>query len=726
MMRRVFVVVCGLAMFVVAGRAFGERLPQQHAYQEVLRDYLAELKVGDFTVEAKRWREEGFLPAESEDELYRLWLLSQMLPAVRHLSVPAERFTLEEIEREDGVHLPYVPGQTSSFYWLPAWEDAGNPYAGSEALKKRAFVICAIDAMMLDARLEGSDAVDWDLYGLQRGRRLHREKRSNSLAGTLIWLAHTRCTAEDVLPQEVLDAYDHVLGKFVRRIRDWGPTGYNCNMDLFAPVSLGYVIRCMDDPELNRIGRDYIRLLYTDPRYFDPAGYTVEIQGYDASYTGISLYKHTYGALMREWEFEREALAKAYRLKSHMSLPEPDGKNRFGPTNFSTRTSADAAHDQWRWSPRDRGAAMIVEEALYLSPPPEPEAMERHVRGMVRRLNRGLEVKEPPAAKPWVQRHWTRAVNFAYDFYVPGTYPRLVRLEKEDSPLLELPVEREDRFIRRFDDDFVVARFPGYCAILHTGPVGESKEDWPPYMPTRNEAYWGLSGGSLSAFWTPDAGSVLLGRRGGYLSKNPEFHENWRSWATHAVSGRTRRGRMFSSARTLQPEVSFEVGEERARVALSGTIPRWYAGYGDSLRGTIEYGRVFEFDAAGMRVETSVRSEGKDALGELYETLPVFLREVRRQPEVEPSTIEFKTPEGWQAGGAEPTAQVGAVRIERFDGGAVVEFDAPRTVRLSPEPWTDDFQSQARCRTVLIDLLEGAGGEFREGGVRYTVRPLGE
>jgi hypothetical protein len=718
--------ICGVLVVLGAATATGERLPQEHAYQKVLRGYLAGLTVEEFTIDKQKWEEGDFLPAESEDELYRLWLLSQMMPSVRHLSVPAGRFTLEAIERDDGVHLPYEPGQTSSFYWLPAWEHAGNPYAGSKALIRRAFVICAIDAMMLDARLEGSQAVDWDLYGLQRGRRLHREKRSNSLSGTLIWLAHTRCSAADLLPEEVLEAYDHVLGKFVRRIRDWGPTGYNCNMDLFAAVSLGYVIRCIDDPELNGIARDYIELLYTDPRYFDPAGYTVEIQGYDASYTGISLYKHTYGALMRDWEFEREALAKAYRLKSHMTLPEPDGQNRFGPTNFSTRTSADSAHDQWRWSPRDRGAAMIAEEALYLSPPPEPERMEGGVRRMVRRLNAGLEVKKLPAAKPWVQRHWTRAVNFAYDFYVEGTYPRLVRLEKEDSPLLELPVEREDRFVRRFDDDFVVARFPGYYAILHTGPVGESKEDWPPYMPTRNEAYWGLSGGSLAAFWTPDAGSVLLGRRGGYLSNNPDFHENWRSWATHAVSGRTEEGRMFSSARTLQPEVNIEVGDDEARVTLGGTIPRWYAGYGDSLQGTIAYRRTFAFDADGVQVKTSVQSDGTDELAELYETLPVFLRDVRRQPEVDPSRIDFRTPEGWQEGGAEPTAQVGAVRIRRFDGGAVVEFDRPRTVRLSPEPWTDDFQSKARCRTVLIDLLEGPGGEFGEGAVRYVVRPLGE
>ena len=48
----------------------------------------------------------------------------------------------------------------------------------------------------------------------------------------------------------------------------------------------------------------------------------------------------------------------------------------------------------------------------------------------------------------------------------------------------------------------------------------------------------GKSGGSLSAFWTPNAGPVILGLRSGMsVHKSFDRLDDWRTWPIHAVSG---------------------------------------------------------------------------------------------------------------------------------------------------------------------------------------------
>src|SRR5207249_3733908 len=111
-----------------------------------------------------------------------------------------------------------------------------------------------------------------------------------------------------------------------------------------------------------------------DRRLFDPAGYFVDCGIFDASYNGISLYFATWaGAATGSPQF-REALGRAYRLKSYLSLPEPDG-TLVGPTHFNPRTSGDSANDQWAWRFRDCAAAMLTDEALPCARPPTPQEL---------------------------------------------------------------------------------------------------------------------------------------------------------------------------------------------------------------------------------------------------------------------------------------------------------------------------------------------------------------
>src|SRR5262249_486232 len=145
-------------------------------------------------------------------------------------------------------------------------------------------------------------------------------------------------------------------------------------MDLFAPVGLAYVASAVDDADIRRITEAYARRLFTDPRYFNPAGYFVDVGCFDTSYNGISLYFANWAALAGRSTFGRAAVDKAYRLRAPLGLPGPDGV-AFGPSHMSSRTSADSPHDQWNFPHRPYAAALVTDEALHLAPLPTPEAL---------------------------------------------------------------------------------------------------------------------------------------------------------------------------------------------------------------------------------------------------------------------------------------------------------------------------------------------------------------
>src|SRR5690606_38043957 len=90
----------------------------------------------------------------------------------------------------------------------------------------------------------------------------------------------------------------------------------------------------------------YTEVLYTDDRFYNPAGYFVDNRAFDVSYNGISLYFAAWTASLTDWPFVHRALKDGYRLRSYLSLPEPNG-SYWGPSHMSPRTSADAPHDQW-------------------------------------------------------------------------------------------------------------------------------------------------------------------------------------------------------------------------------------------------------------------------------------------------------------------------------------------------------------------------------------------
>jgi hypothetical protein len=677
-----------------------DRLPETHDYQRQLRGYLATLEAEDFAVDAADFT--VVEPADDEGR-YRMWLLGLHPPDVAPLRVPADAFTLARIESQRGLRLPLAVNRCQPLAWLAAWDYRGNPYRGSRAVALRAFVAAAVDMVMLDHLHEHGP----------RGAA-----RADYLGGNLIWLGATYAAVKDVLPAAPREAFAAGLAKHVRRIDRWGPKGLMTDMDLFAPVGLWYVQQALGDPEISRISEAYARRLFTEPRFFHPAGYFVDNDCFDTSYNGISLYFGTWAALASDWPFAQEAMRKAWRLRAHLCFPDPVGGGFSGPSHMSSRTSADPFRDQWNFPHRSPAAALVSDDAIHLAAVPTADELATATARLVAGLNARLAA--PPAPErdvPWVESHWSNAGNFAHDHHRPGGFARLRQLEQEGSPLRQPLYSRPDVFIRQFDDAFVIGRFAGQAAAIHTGPVGRAVG--------HGGLPYGFGGGQLSTYWTPASGAVVVGRRRGVQGAVFDRFEEWREWPTHAVIGLTRDDELVHSARIAVPRITADVAAARAVVTASGTMPMYDASRRGVSPSGCGYERTFVMDEARLEVRTTVVSDGTQRFRELYETIPVVLRERPRQPATE---IEFRVGGTWSAARPGRTAAVQAARLSRFSGSVLVAFDEPRTLHLGEQPWRDGYQTPVECCTLRIDLLDGRAGDGTIGTVRsgYALSPAAE
>jgi hypothetical protein len=691
MCQKCWLIFCAISLLIGGSVSLGASLPSKHPYQKTLRAYLATLKAEDFALELKPFT----VPEDlSEAERFRLAILRVRMPMLDGLIAAAESLTLEQIEAKDAIVVPRIRPEVLA--WLTQWDFAGNPYKGSAALKRRAFVAASLDLMLHD-----------DIH--EQGKYT----RSDHLGGTLIWLAYAYPRVRDVIPAEACAAYEVGLKKMVLKIKKWGPTKLMTDMDLFSAVSLYYATKALPgDKGVAAFAKAYTQKLYTDPMFFDPTGYFVDCQGFDVTYNGISLYFSAWAAQLGDRPAIKDALGKAYRLRNYLSLPEP-GKNVFGPSHMSSRTSGDAWHDQWQDATKyDRhvGAAFFTDEALpavHRARFPNKRLLKVTPTRAVADLNRWLK-RKPRAPRAWHESHWVGFPNYVHDHMVDGFYERMVKLRAEKSPLLKLPFEREEKFIVPFGKSFLCAKMPGFGIVIHTGRTGIEQN-------VGNSTH-GFSGGSLSAFWTPATGSVVLGRRGGGQGTRPDTFKEWNLWPVHGATGLTTKGGVFSTTLVRAPKAEYSVGKDAATVDVSASISQANPYMKDALAGTISYTRRFALSQKALVVTTTLAGDGKDSFGELYEVIPVFLRDARYQKRSAPAVIEFQTGETWVKATAEFHENVSAIRITRFKGTVQITLDKPRRVKLSPVDWIDGYQSKASCRNVLVDLLGADGAE----------KPLGE
>ncbi|MCX5658788.1 MAG: hypothetical protein NTW19_03590 [Planctomycetota bacterium] len=706
-----FVVPAMFAAPALAADAPRTKLPDEKPHQKALRDYLGTLAEKDFDHGVKEPIK--VVAPENAEEAYKLWALGLDILRVGSImhgyrnaagtALPASQFLLATIEDPtQGVLRPAIWPEPTA--WLANWDNAGNPYHKSRALKMRAFVTASVDMLMFDERQENSDA---PLF-----------HRADWFGPHLLMYGYVGCATRDAVGSKGREAYNACLKGMMKRVAAWGPRRDESYLDITAMVGMRFAADSIGDKESMKLAEDYAHRFFDDPWLWNPAGYFPEQGCLDAGFNGLSLYYATWLTLAApDWTFVRDHVKEAWRLRAHLVLPEPDGKFT-GPSHFNSRTGTDASADQWDWRFRTVAASYLTEQAICQAPFPTDEQLKAAPEKAVGMLQpQVMNYPDNPnmqrtASGPWRWMLYPNAPdfpmnNFALEFYPKGFLAEREKLVKKDPSLLKYPFERDEDFTAVFGNALLAAKRKAFGVIVHTGPVSEFQgeghgEFTGPY---------GLSGGGLSAFWTPETGAVILGRRAGMQfpdRKPPSFDlpEAWRTWPVHAVSGQTAAGKFFTSARNQEPQATFTKDEKGASVKVTGVIPAAPIGAEKSLAGKIEYARAFTVEAKGLKVETAVTGDGADSLAELYEVIPVYIRNAMGQAETVTTAIEFEAGGKWSPATEQYAADVAAVRLTRFKGSVVVRFDRPRRVKLAPTEWVDTFMTRATCRNVLVDLLE--------------------
>lgn len=665
------------------------RLPQKLPYQQQLRKFMATLKEEDFEPVYKDLTVVKF--AGDPDYRLRLWILSLQPPSVGRkrnyssVKIKSSQFTLDAIEGEQDILRP--PAHPEPLVDLAGWDYPGNPHFGSKALRLRAFVLAALDMIMLENLLETAEST--------------AKPNQNQLALAINRLAYVYPGLRDVIPAEVSDAYLTGLKRLVRRALEHGPAAIapkTQGMYTAAAPALFLSAKILKDDDITKQAEAYARTLFTDERFFRPAGYFPSGGTLD-SFNGISTYYAVWGAIASESPFARQAIARVYDLRSHLTLPDPDG-TLLGPSHMASLTSAESAHEQWNWPMRTWAAALVADEAACLTKLPDEAELQKAAALVVAEINTQLhELSWTPKGldpAPWKLQAAGTLVNFAYQHYPKDYHARRVALE-ERNRLARLPVLRDQSYVRTFPDEFVVAKTDRHASIVHVGPIAE---------PGNPKSAYGFGGGALSAFWTPGTGSVILGRGiGAYSPQYKKSLDEWRSLPSHAVTGITSDGIILTSAHIVTPETSIKSAAESYTVTVHGRLPTFRHAAGTKLARKIDYARTFDSSPGGVRVTTTIKTDGNDKLAELYETLPIFLREQGSQAKLAPTTIEVGAPGTWMPARDSFADGTRYVRLTRFGASVLITFDRPCRVKLAPV-WADTYQTRAACRNLLIDMLD--------------------
>ncbi len=579
-MRKILVVVFVL---MSGASAFGQ-LPQNHSWEVTLRNYIASLTVSDYAVPIKQltWNSSW---VKSDDQLYRWWLAFRDLPNGKEIEMDPKYLLLSSIEGNDGkIHMAIGRGEYSVFHaaWWADFDYPGNPYYNNKAVKLRAMIPAMVDLMMITQAHENG-----------------QYERSDYAGGDLMTSAYAFYVGQDVLPDNVKSAWVTGMKNLKSQIQNWGPTGIFGDMDSFAIIGMWYLSKALNDPNITQGAQDYTDRLIE--RWFNHAGYMGHGDGFDATYDGIDLYFYSWAAMISNYQPLIDALNGILKLKGFLTVPDPDGYWN-GPSHFSTATNGPVASDQWNRYLRDVSDAMLSDNALYLLEGngvnrnfgyeiiPDVSYMEStgSNTGIPRIINSGYRstgftpfkvLDNSYIPKVWHENHWINdqtSLIYAYDGYKTGFYKAIKDLKSSNSTSLIPPFSRKTNFISVFSNNvnnpdsctFLAAKLGGFGAIIHTGRLS----NWGDATGILS----GLSGGTLSTFWTPTTGTVINGIAGGYQNNNSNQQDswsNWQEWSVNAISGLNGNDKPFSSARNRFPEAISQVnGSNTAELTVNGKI----------------------------------------------------------------------------------------------------------------------------------------------------------
>lgn len=691
-------------------------------WQRELTAWLKSLDAKDVAVEPKVFDWSRLDPAE----LHRnMQLINGGYPplgiATTALRIPARDFLWKEgLWREDGesqtvlkpyglergqMWIPSGPTTADSLAWLYSWNRPWNPYHGDRAVAWRAAIISMVDLIMI------REGIHYYTSGEEGCRQPPFGARACESGFSLTFNAFAFLQVRDALPEPARKAWGEGL-RWYAQYNVTSPPGGPENMQLSVPVGIYYAGLALGDDALKQKAEALMNRLLD--KNFRRAGYLSDAGVPDGSYNGISLHR-----LAEYWAISHsprvlDALRAAYDLKASLTLPEPDGST-LSPSHFNARCKDGFDNDQYQGREvmflKEIPTAGLFAKKSWLSAPDETALVQR-LEATVSRNN--PRVQQP---QPWESNHrWDGVLSLPY----------VVHHEKDEAAMdaivhdhLRAPVEMSDRFTKNFGNEFFVVRRPAYAAIFYAGPAVASDDGATNHagMLNREGGYMmGFGGGGLSAFWTPQAGSLLLGRLTaleGYDRKTKSLQwgdyliSGWRDWLTNQIVGETIEGKILTSGRAESPRS--RLAEDGSKLEIRGKIPRKSRRQGDITDADLAYHRTYTFDDAGVDCALEIQTDKPLTLKSLYESLPVLTGQMN----LDRNATEASGPTTWQFLGADgkpltPSGDrvegVREVTLTRFDGGGAISFEQPVTISLTSVEAVSSQVSKTTGRALLIEL----------------------
>lgn len=307
----------------------------------------------------------------------------------------------------------------------------------------------------------------------------------------------------------------------------------------------------------------------------------------------------------------------------------------------------------------------------------------------------------------WSEAHWGGRDNVGAEYYVDGFYQNLSSLNASGSSLLRVPVMREGEMNLTFKNHDDIPEFWFHKDTKNETDFSffvESVPDAGGGYGTNGGGYNG--GGSIQSFWTDKTGLVI----NAINSKFDYPPVDWpaiETWPFHHLWGYSE-GHPFSTAKQRINNVTYDDVEDPS----IATITNEPFTEGFDFKGKVRYERLIMRINSGIRVVTTIHSDGNDTVSELWESIPIYLRDANLQSNLNRTSIEYFNGSTWHAL-SDDHVETSVVRLGRTFGNdtgfVFLLFDSDVTLKLSGEVWTPDYQTQAEERTIHIDLHGNPG-----------------
>ena len=710
----------------------------QPDWQAPIVAWLKSLKPEDIQTEVKPMT----VPELSELEARRLYQIggggtplavmlssSAALPTESFLwsSIWQPALPLEQAMFKDASHH-----LTSGQWWLPSHpttaiflalaysiNEPWNPYFGDKVIARRAAVISLVDLVAQAENIfyysNPDSTKDGPKYGFAH---------PGQMGFTMTFSAFTLLKVKDVLPPEIVKAWTDGLLWLAEGTNQMKPMGPQ-NMRLSLPVALYYCYLATGLERFKQLSEEWQdKVIYSEA--FSPAGHFWEGtgRGPDGSYNGIALHRLAELYSISHDQKILELLRKAYRLKNYLTLVEPDGK-RLGATHFNDRDPASFADDQF--------AGREIQFALEV---PDAIPFLKDVRGIwpaqvePDRIRKTIEsAHKKPSDRILPAHGWGLAKKYheaPHQWGMAGTIPYFL-YQQDTAKLMEacagdhpLPIVAKDNFTENFNDEFIVARRPGYHISLYAGRItatDRGETNLAGMFEGKAGNFNGFGGGGISSFWTPSAGTLLIGRhsacegyeRGQFTTR---FAPGWQDWTNNHIIGKTTDDKILTSARVAQPKLDHQTKGDIETFTISGTMPNKLMKQGPICDANVSYERRFDLLPTHVEVALTLTTDRPIKFNALYETLPMLVADYSR-------VVLFNSKgEEIAADGVERVEGVAEMQVLRQEGGVRVIFEKPVVIaQVSKKVETvlrpREISTQALQIELPNELKPGTGTTLR-------------